>query len=119
MTDKNRNGQDGGRGRRWRFSINQRRGGRGATAELYPLPEEFPTVAVLRLLAALRGGNRDPQEMAHAIWHLAGYGLAMSKPKTAEDGQAASLPVWLPLLLALVEKMVELWLRGRTTRQSR
>ena len=47
--------------------------------ELYPLPAEFPVAAVTRLLAVARGAERDPRTIAHALWHLAGYGLAMSK----------------------------------------
>ena len=47
--------------------------------DLYPLPEEFPAGAVSRLLAVVRGTERDPKVIAHAVWHLAGYALAVTK----------------------------------------
>jgi len=47
--------------------------------DLYPLPEEFPAAAVARLLAVVRGAERDPRVIAHAVWHLAGYTLAVTK----------------------------------------
>ena len=50
-----------------------------AVPDLYPLPEEFPAGAVSRLLAVVRGTERDPKVIAHAVWHLAGYALAVTR----------------------------------------
>lgn len=62
-------------GRDWRT----RRLRRSVGPELYPLPEEFPAGAVTRLLSVVRGTERDPRVIAHAVWHLAGYALAVTK----------------------------------------
>lgn len=62
-------------GRDWRTA----RPSRSVSPELYPLPGEFPAGAVTRLLAVVRGTERDPRVIAHAVWHLAGYALAVTK----------------------------------------
>lgn len=49
-----------------------------AVPDLYPLPEEFPAGAVSRLLGVVGGTERDPKVIAHAVWHLAGYALAVN-----------------------------------------
>jgi len=62
-------------GRDWRT----RAARQSIVPDLYPLPEEFPAAAVSRLLAVVRGSERDPKVIAHAVWHLAGYALAVTK----------------------------------------
>lgn len=81
------------------------RGNRGILPgqELYPLPAEFPSAAVARLLAVARGGEKDPRVIAHALWHLAGYGLyltgeaqrkgdAVNRPHPQSGGSCAASP---------------------------